>query len=112
MLIDVAAEQCLVGDQRREMHDNLGKCGGIGGEAGAQRGDVRKLARREIRRELCREFGLAATLMCKRKKIDHQAACRFLREFLEQPVEGQAIGVAREQLVAVDEIKQRHGFAP
>ena len=46
-----------------------------------------------------------------RQKIDHQAACRFLRELFEQSVEGQTIGVAGEQLVAVDEIEQRHGLA-
>ena len=94
------------------MHDNLGQCRGIGREAGAQRGDVGKLACREIGGEQRGEFGLAAALMGERQQIDHQAARRFLRELLEQPVEGQAIGVAREQLVAIDEVEQRHGFAP
>ena len=94
------------------MDDDFGKGGGIRREAGAQRRDVGQLVRREIGGEQCGEFGLAAALMGERQEIDHQTARRLFRELFEQPVEGQAIGVAGEQLVAIDEIEQRHGFAP
>ena len=94
------------------MDDDLGKGRGIRREACAQRRDVGQLGRREIGGEQGGEFGLAAALVGERQKIDHQTARGFFREFFEQPVEGQAVGVAREQLVAIDEIEQRHGFAP
>jgi hypothetical protein len=62
--------------------------------------------------EQCREFGLEARDHAQDQEIGHQAAGRFLREFFEQPVAGRTIGIAGEQLVAVDEIEQRHGLAP
>ena len=58
------------------------------------------------------EFGLAAALMGECQEIDHQPAGWLLGEPVEQPVEGLPIGLAREELVAVDEVEQRHGFAP
>ena len=50
--------------------------------------------------------------MGQRQEIDHQPARRFFRELFEHPLEAHPIGVAGEQLVAIDEIEQRHGFAP
>ncbi len=50
--------------------------------------------------------------MGQRQEIDHQPAGWFLGDPFEQPVEGPPIGVAREELVAVDEIEERHGLAP
>ena len=93
-------------------HRLVGHRGGIRREPRAQRCDVWKLRCREIGGELCCEFGLAAALMGEGEEADHQTASGLLRQFFEQPVEGQAIGIAGEQLVAVDEIEQRHGFAP
>ena len=42
------------------------------------------------------------------KQIDHQPAGGPFGELFEQPVEGLSIGVAREQLGAVDQAEQRH----
>ena len=109
----VGAEQRLIGDQRREMDDDVGKGRGIRREAGAQRRRCR--AAGPAARSAASsggEFGLAAALMGERQEIDHQPAGRLFWDLFEQPVEGLAIGVAREELVAVDEIEQRHGFAP
>ena len=112
MLVDVGAEQRLVGDQWREMDDDLGKCGGIGAKRARSAAMSGSWAAARSAVEQCREFGLAAALMGQRQKIDHQTARRLFRDLFEQPVKGQAIGVAGKQLVAIDEIEQRHGFAP
>ncbi len=45
------------------------------------------------------------------QEIDHQLTGRFFSELLKQPLESQPVGIAREELVAVNEIEQRHGFA-
>src|SRR5260370_42199015 len=50
--------------------------------------------------------------MGERQEIDQQPAGRLHGARFEQPVEGPPIGLAREELVAVDEIEERHGFAP
>ena len=78
----------------------------------AQGGDVRELGGLEIGAEPCCEFGLAAALVRERQQIDHQTAGRRVWKLFEQPVEGPPVGVAGEQLVAVDEVEQRHRFAP
>ena len=58
-----ALEQRLVGDQRREMDDDLGQARRIRREAGAQRCDVGQLSCREIVGEQRGELGLAGALM-------------------------------------------------
>ena len=95
------------------MDDDVRQVGGIRCEACAQPAEIGQSAGVEIGGEQIGEFGLAAALVGERQQIDHQPAGRFLRASVsEQPIEGPAIGVAREELVAVDEIEQRHGFAP
>ena len=108
----IVAEQRLVGGQRGEKDGDLGQCRRIRREAFAQRRQVGQLACREVGSQQCGEFGLAAALMRQRQQVDHQTAGRLFRDPFEQPVEGLPVGVAREELVTVDEAQQRHRFAP
>jgi hypothetical protein len=56
------------------------------------------------------EIRLAAALMGECEEIDHQPARRFLRQPFEHPVKAHAIGVAGEQLVAVDDDGSNHCY--
>src|SRR3546814_16857638 len=46
------------------------------------------------------------------KKLDHCPARDPFGEPLQQPIEHPPVGLAREELVAIDKIPQRHRFAP
>src|SRR3546814_10710448 len=46
------------------------------------------------------------------KKLDHCPARDPFGEPLQQPIEHAPVGLAREELVAIDKIQQRHRFAP
>ena len=56
----------------------------------------------------CGERRLAAAIVGQGQQPDHAPAGGALIEGLEQRVEGAAAGVAREQLIAVDEVQQCH----
>ena len=45
------------------------------------------------------------------EQTDHGSARRFFSSLGEQRVEGSGIGAPGEELIAIDEIEQRHGFA-
>src|SRR3546814_13299047 len=55
---------------------------------------------------------LAGPLMREAKKLDHCPARDPFGEPLQQPIEPAPVGLAREELVAIDKIQQRHRFAP
>ena len=57
------------------------------------------------------EFGLAGALEREREKADHGAASWSLAETGEQGVERQGEGSAGEELIAIDQIEQRHRLA-
>ena len=50
--------------------------------------------------------------MRKGKQLDHDAAGAPLALFGQQRLEGQRVGSAGKQLIAIDEIEQRHRLAP
>jgi hypothetical protein len=58
-------------------------------------------------RQLC----FAVALVGQTEQFNHALACLALRELLEQTIEGQSIGLARKDLIAVDQVEQRHGLA-
>ena len=60
---------------------------------------------------VCGELGLASTLMRERQEPDHGAARRLLAVAGQQRLEGAPVSAAREELLAVDQIEQGHGFA-
>ena len=57
------------------------------------------------------EFSLAGALERERENPDHGAASWSLTETGEQGLERQGEGSAGEELVAIDQIEQRHRFA-
>src|SRR5277367_713466 len=65
----------------------------------------------EIGLQRQREFGLAGAFMREREKADHGATGRPLARAREQGLERQSERPAREELVAVDQIEQRHRLA-
>src|SRR5271163_3779714 len=56
-------------------------------------------------------FGLAGAFMRERKNPHHDAAGRPLTETREQGLERQSEHPAREELVAIDQVEQRHRLA-
>ena len=59
----------------------------------------------------CVQRGLGAAIVGQGQQTNHAPAGFALIEGLEQRVEAAAVGVAREQLIAVDEVQQRHRLA-
>ena len=57
------------------------------------------------------EFRLAGTFVCERQKTNHGAARWSLADSSEQSVERKGVGAARKELVAIDQIEQRHWLA-
>src|ERR1700720_691183 len=55
-----------------------------------------------------REFGFAGVVMSERKQADHCPAGLLLALLGHQRLEGAGISAAREQLIAIDQIEQRH----
>ena len=83
----------------------------IGSEVSAQERQVGEPVGVQLGGETLGEFGLATALMREREQVDHEAACLLLGQLLEEGVEGSAIGFAREEPVAVDEVEERHRLA-
>ena len=69
------------------------------------------MVRREARVEDSGEFGLATPVVREGQEFDHQLACGFFARLLQHPVEGQPVGVTGKELVAVNEVQQRHRLA-
>ena len=101
----------LVGVERDEVDDDVRHARRIGREVGAEGGDVGQPAGLQIGGEKIGEFGLAAAVVGQGEQVDHDAAGLLLGQPLQEGVEGSAIGLAREQLVAIDEVQQRHRLA-
>ena len=76
-----------------------------------QRSEIGKDAVVETRLQREGEFGLAGALEREREKADHGAASWSLAETGEQGVERQGEGSAGEELIAIDQIEQRHRLA-
>lgn len=57
------------------------------------------------------ELGLASTLMCHCQQFDHHPAGGAFGQCLDQPLEGPGVGLAREELIAIDQLHQRHRLA-
>ncbi len=61
--------------------------------------------------ECLRQLCLAVALVGQAEQFNHGLACRTLRQLLAQAFEGQSIGLTRKDLIAVDQVEQRHGLA-
>ena len=91
--------------------DDKGQGGVLRTEAFDQRREVGKDAFVEIGLQREGEFGLAGAFMRERENPDHGAASGPLTETREQGLERQGEGSAREELVAIDQVEQRHRLA-
>ena len=77
-------------------------------EALAQLIEIRQSADIESGVDRSREFGFTGAVMGERQQADHDPASLFLAFFGQQRREGAGIGAAREQLIAIDQVEQRH----
>jgi hypothetical protein len=84
---------------------------GVGCKALAHQVEVGPPAGIEFGIDGLSEIGLAGALMGERQQPDHGAAGLLFGPVGKQRVEGAPIGLAREQLIAIDEIEQRHRLA-
>ena len=57
------------------------------------------------------QFGFAAAVVRQGQQLDHRAAGLAWRQVLHEGVEGSTVRLAREELVAVDQVQQRHRLA-
>jgi len=93
-----------------QLDGNVGDHGLIGLEAVTQSIEVWQTAGVKIGVDRMREFGLTGAVMSERKQADHCAAGLLLGLLGQQRLECTDISTAREQLIAIDQIKQRHRF--
>ena len=100
--------QFVIGGERQEFDGNLGDRGSIRLEALAQAIEVRQNAGVQIGVERTREFDLTGAVMREGKQADHGPTSLLLALLGLQYLEGASISAAREQLIAIDQIEQRH----
>ena len=93
------------------MHDNVGQPRGIWCEPAPQGGDLWQLFVLQTGGELIGQFALATSLMGHGQKFDHDAAGLPFRQLFKQGIEGLPVGLAWEELVAIDKVEQRHRLA-
>ena len=78
----------------------------IGGEVCLERFQFRQFTGLEQVGKPCGQRCLAAAIVGQCQQPDHAPAGFALIEGIEQRIEGAAVGVAREQLIAVDDMQQ------
>ena len=83
----------------------------IGGEAGLQGGDVREPSGGVVGGEALGQLGLATAVVGEREQVDGDPAGLSFGQRGPQRLEGVPVGVAGEELVAVDEVEERHRLA-
>jgi len=93
------------------LDDDTGYRGRIGSEQCVQALHVRQRSRIQTDLKLVGEFCFASAIMRKRQQFDHQLASLFLRHALDQALEGLPVCLPREELIAINQTHQRHGFA-
>ena len=97
--------------QRRQLDDYVGDGGGIGRETPTEAIEIGQSAGIEFSLDGLGEFSLAGAIMGQRQQPDHGAARPLLAVVCQQRLEGALVGWAREELLAVDQVEQRHRFA-
>lgn len=82
--------------------------GRIRAEERSQGCQIRQFAGVERSGKLFSQFTLAATIMSQRQQFDGNLASLFVRQLLDENVEGSTIFQPGKELVAIDEIPKRH----
>src|SRR6516225_3446676 len=98
----------VVGGKRRQHDGDVRNSGAIRGEALAQSIEVRQLASVKLGLNRLGELGLAGAVMGERQQAHGGAAGVFLALLGEQRLEGACVSAAREQLIAIDQVEERH----
>ena len=98
-------EQIVVVGRRSQAYVELRERLRIGGEERLDGFQFRQRASGQQVGKLCGQRCLAAAIVGQGQQPDHAPAGFALIEGIEQRVEGAAVGVAREQLIAVDEVQ-------
>src|SRR3546814_2231528 len=73
--------------------------------------EIRQAFRLQVGGDTVRQLGLAAAIVSKRQEADHDPAGLPLRHGGAKGFEGEPVRLAREELVPVDEVEERHGLA-
>ena len=94
-----------------QAHVEMGERLRIGSEVCLERFQFRQFTGLEQVGKPCGQRGLAAAIVGQSQQPDHAPAGFALIEGIEQRIEGAAVGVAREQLIAVDDMQQGHRLA-
>ena len=93
------------------MHDDIGRGCARSLEAFGQDFEVRQATGGEVGFDGERQLRLAGALMSKREQADHGAAGAAFAVLRQQRLEGRGISPPRKQLVAIDQVQQRHRLA-
>jgi len=97
--------------QRRRLDSDVGNGGWMRREASAERIEIRQSSGIELGIDSPSELGFAGTIMSERQQSDDRAARLLLAVTGQQCFEGALIGAAREELLTIDQIEQRHRLA-
>ncbi len=98
--------------QGRELDGDIWDRGLGRAKAGAQNGEVWQSPGVEIGHDRLGELRLAGALMRQREQLDRDLAGGANVAALLQGVEDALVGGAREQLIAIDEVGERHRLSP
>src|ERR1700748_1804195 len=94
--------------QRRRLDSDVGNGGWMRRKASAERIEIRQSSGIELGIDSPSEFGFAGPIMSERQQCDDRAARPLLAVTGQQCFEGAPVGAAREELLTIDQIEQRH----
>ena len=89
----------------------MGNARRVGREAGAKDRHIGQAPSLPICGETARQLGLAAPIVSERQEVHHGPAGLPLGQRIPEGIEGEPVGLAREELIPVDEVQERHGLA-
>jgi len=102
--------ELVIAVERRHLDRDLGNRCRLRLEPFSQSVEVGQLAGIEIGSDRLSQISLAGAIMGERQKPDHGAARSSVADACDQRLKGALVGFTREQLLAIDQIEQRHRF--
>jgi len=97
--------------QRRQFDGDIGNGGGIRAKAPPETVEIGQSAGIKLGVDDVGEFGFASALVRQRQQPDHGTACPLLALGRQQRLKRALIGTARKELLAVDQVQERHRLA-
>ena len=98
----------IVNIERGEFDSDIRQRSGIGFELVQQRFGIRQSAGVRLGFDDPSQFRFAGALMRQRQQLDRHLACAFVINLRAQGLEGTGIGLARKDLIAIDQVQQSH----